>query len=185
MKGLGFEQSLAGKLTALPFIVGFFVVIGGSWLSQRMMQAGSTSRMARGVVCGAAICLGGLALLGAPFAPNVATTMILIIAGTTLPSVAYILSPAILGEITPASQRGAVLAINSAVGTSAGIVAPYIMGSVIEGAASAAEGYSLGFVLCGIVTLIGGLIGLAFLRPEAECARLTLRMNARAALAPA
>ena len=185
VKGLGFEQSLAGKLTALPFVVGFFVVIGGSWLSQRMMQAGSTSRIARGIVCGVAICLGGLALLGAPIAPNVATTMILIIAGTTLPSVAYILTPAILGEITPASQRGAVLAINSAVGTSAGIVAPYIMGSVIEGAASAAEGYSHGFVVCGIVTLIGGLIGLAFLRPEAERARLTSRMNARAAVAPA
>jgi hypothetical protein len=59
------------------------------------------------------------------------------------------------------------------------------MGSVIEGAASAAEGYSLGFMVCGIVTLIGGLIGLAFLRPEAERARLALRMNARAALAPA
>ena len=185
VKGLGFEQSLAGKLTALPFVVGFFVVIGGSWLSQRMMQAGSTSRTARGIVCGVAICLGGLALLGAPIAPNVATTMILIIAGTTLPSVAYILTPAILGEITPASQRGAVLAINSAVGTSAGILAPYIMGSVIEGAASAAEGYSHGFMVCGIVTLIGGLIGLAFLRPEAERARLTSRMNARAGVAPA
>ena len=185
VKGLGFEQSLAGKLTALPFVVGFFVVIGGSWLSQRMMQAGSTSRTARGIVCGVAICLGGLALLGAPIAPNVATTMILIIAGTTLPSVAYILTPAILGEITPASQRGAVLAINSAVGTSAGILAPYIMGSVIEGAASAAEGYSHGFMVCGIVTLIGGLIGLAFLRPEAERARLTSRMNARASVAPA
>ena len=185
VKGLGFEQSLAGKLTALPFVVGFFVVIGGSWLSQRMMQAGSTSRTARGIVCGVAICLGGLALLGAPIAPNVATTMILIIAGTTLPSVAYILTPAILGEITPASQRGAVLAINSAVGTSAGILAPYIMGSVIEGAASAAEGYSHGFMVCGIVTLIGGLIGLAFLRPEAERARLTLRMNASAGVAPA
>jgi len=185
VKGLGFEQSLAGKLTALPFVVGFFVVIGGSWLSQRMMQAGSTSRTARGIVCGVAICLGGLALLGAPIAPNVATTMILIIAGTTLPSVAYILTPAILGEITPASQRGAVLAINSAVGTSAGILAPYIMGSVIEGAASAAEGYSHGFMVCGIVTLIGGLIGLAFLRPEAERARLTSRMNATASVAPA
>ena len=185
VKGLGFEQSLAGKLTALPFIVGFFVVIGSSWLSQRMMQAGSTSRTARGIVCGVAICLGGLALLGAPIAPNVATTMILIIAGTTLPSVAYILTPAILGEITPASQRGAVLAINSAVGTSAGILAPYIMGSVIEGAASAAEGYSHGFMVCGIVTLIGGLIGLAFLRPEAERARLTSRMNASAGVAPA
>jgi hypothetical protein len=40
-------------------------------------------------------------------------------------------------------------------------------------------------VVCGVVTLIGGLIGLAFLRPEAERARLALRMNAGAAVAPA
>jgi hypothetical protein len=40
-------------------------------------------------------------------------------------------------------------------------------------------------MVCGIVTLIGGLIGLAFLRPEAERARLTSRMNARASVAPA
>ncbi|MFB9268843.1 MFS transporter [Bradyrhizobium erythrophlei] len=185
VKGLGFEQSLAGKLTALPFIVGFFVVVGASWLSQRMMQAGSSSRAARGIFSGVAICLGGLALLAAPYAPNVVATLTLIVAGTTLPSVVYVLSPAILGEITPSSQRGAVLAINSAVGTSAGIVAPYIMGSMIEGAASAAEGYSQGFMVCGAVTLIGGVIGLAFLRPEADRAGLASRANARVVASPA
>ena len=46
------------------------------------------------------------------------------------------------------------------------------MGSVIEGAASAAQGYSNGFTVCGVVTLVGGLIGLAFLRPESERARI-------------
>ena len=66
VKGLGFDQATAGKLTALPFIVGFFVVIAGSWLSQRMMQNGSSSRSARGIVCGIAICRGGFALLAAP-----------------------------------------------------------------------------------------------------------------------
>ena len=183
VKGLGFEQAIAGKLTALPFIASFFVVLGGSWLSQRMMQAGATSRVARGILCGVAICLGGLALLAAPYSPNVATTITLIIAGTTLPSVVYVLSPAILGEITPASQRGAILGINGAVGTSAGIIAPYLMGSVIEGAATAAEGYSTGFTVCGVVTLIGGLIGLVFLRPQTERTGLALRANARAVIA--
>jgi MFS transporter, ACS family, D-galactonate transporter len=185
VKGLGFEQAVAGKLTALPFVVGFFVVLGGSWLSQRMMQRGSSSRMARGIFCGIAICLGGLALLAAPYAPNVATTIALIVAGTTIPSVVYVLSPAILSEITPASQRGAVLAINSAIGTSAGIIAPYLMGSVIEGAASAAQGYSDGFTVCGVVTLVGGLIGLVFLRPEKELAEFASRANAKPVLAPA
>ncbi len=184
VKGLGFEQAVAGKLTALPFVVGFFVALGGSWLSQRMMRTGSTSRVARGIVSGVAVCLGGLALLAAPYAPNVTTTIILIIAGTTLPSVIYFLAPVMLGEITPPSQRGAVLAINGAVGTSAGIIAPYLMGSVIEGAASAAQGYSNGFTVCGVVTLAGGLIGLAFLRPESELVRFAARADLRAVMAP-
>jgi MFS transporter, ACS family, D-galactonate transporter len=184
VKGLGFNQAIAGKLTALPFVVGFFVVLGGSWLSQRMMRGGSSSRTARGIFCGVAICLGGLSLLAAPYAPNVALTIALIVAGTTLPAVVYVLSPAILSEITPAPQRGAVLAINSAVGTSAGIIAPFLMGSVIEGAATVAEGYSHGFTVCGVVTLVGGLIGLVFLRPETERAGLALRANASAVPAP-
>jgi MFS family permease len=185
VKGLGFEQAIAGKLTALPFVVGLVVVLGGSWLSQRMMRSGSSSRVARGIFCGVAICLGGLALLAAPYAPNVGMTIALIIAGTTLPSVVYVISPAILGEITPVSQRGAVLAINSAVGTSAGIIAPYLMGSVIEGAASAAQGYSNGFTVCGVVTLIGGLIGLFFLRPERARAGFAMRMQVPAIVTPA
>jgi MFS family permease len=185
IKGLGFEQAVAGRLTALPFVVGFFVVLGGGWLSQRMMRNGSSSRMARGIFCGSAICFGGLALLAAPYAPNVTMKIALVIAGTTLPSVVYVLSPAILSEITPVSQRGAVLAFNSAVGTSAGVIAPYLMGSVIEGAASAAEGYSSGFTVCGCVTLVGGLIGLIFLRPEKERAGFALRPAAKVAVATA
>ena len=183
VKGLGFDQSIAGKLTALPFLVSLFVLPLGSWLSQHMMQRDVSSRVARGIFCGIAICLGGLALLATPYAPNVTATLALIIAGTTLPSMVFILSPAILSEMTPASQRGAVLGINSAVGTSAGVIAPYVMGSVIEGAATAAEGYSNGFVICGAVNLIGGLIGLVFLRPERELAGFKARTNANDAVA--
>lgn len=180
--GLGLEQAIAGKLTALAFVASFFVVLGGSWLSQRMMRSGSSSRMARGIFCGTATCLGGLALLAAPCVSGVAAKIALIVAGTSLPSVVYVLCPAILSEITPSSQRGAILAINSAVYTSAGIIAPYFMGSVIEGAVSAAEGYSDGFTICGVVTLLGGLIGLFFLHPERVRAGFESRSEVRPAL---
>jgi MFS transporter, ACS family, D-galactonate transporter len=185
IKGLGFDQATAGKLTVLPFLVSAFVVPAGGWLSQHMMTRGASSRASRGIFCGVAVCLGGLALLATPYAPNVATTIALIIAGTALPSMVFTLSPTILSEITPASQRGAVLGINSAVGTSAGIIAPYVMGSVVEGATSAAEGYSNGFVICGAVALTGGLIGLFFLRPERELAGFAARANRAAIIASA
>jgi len=175
IKGLGFDQASAGKLTV--FLVSAFVVPAGGWLSQHMMKRGASSRASRGIFCGVAVCLGGLALLATPYAPNVATTITLIVAGTALPAMVFTLSPAILSEITPVSQRGAVLGINSAVGTSAGIIAPYVMGSVVEGATSAAEGYGNGFLICGAVALTGGLIGLFFLRPERELAGLAARAN--------
>jgi ACS family D-galactonate transporter-like MFS transporter len=183
IKGLGFDQAVAGRLTVLPFLVSALVVPAGGWLSQHMMKKGVSSRVARGIFCGVAVCLGGLALLATPYAPNVATTVTLIVAGTALPAMVFTLTPTILGEITPASQRGAVLGINSAVGTSAGIIAPYLMGSVVEGATSALEGYSNGFVICGAVALTGGLIGLFFLRPERARAGSAARTNRNAIIA--
>ena len=168
VKGLGFDQAAAGKLTALPFVVGLAVMLAAAWLSERMLAGGASSRMARAIVCGFAMCLGGLALIATPYVAGPALKIALIVAGTSLPSVVYVLGPAMLGEIAPDSQRGAVLAINSAVGTSAGILAPYVMGAIIDGSASAAEGYSNGFLVCGIVTLIGALIGLVLMNPEKE-----------------
>jgi hypothetical protein len=59
------------------------------------------------------------------------------------------------------------------------------MGSVIEGATSAAQGYSNGFTICGGVTLIGGLIGLIFLRPERARVGFAMRMQVPAIVTPA
>ena len=165
---LGFDQTSAGRLTALVFLVGFFVVILGSWISDRLLKSGWSSRWARGVFAGACIASGGLALVAVPFADGAAARIALVIAGTMLPSVVYTLGPAMLGEITPSSQRGAVLAIGSAVGTSAGIVAPYMMGSGIQYAMSPADGYHQGFVVCGILAVAGGIIGMIFFRPSSR-----------------
>jgi len=64
-----------------------------------------------------------------------------------------------------------MLTILTAVATSAGLVAPYVMGRLIESGATSAEGFHQGFFICGVVSLIGGLLGIAFMRPEAEAAR--------------
>lgn len=178
IKALGFSQAVAGQLTALPFLVGFFAVIGGGWLSESMMRRGYGSRAARGLLTGAALVVGGLALLATPYAVNAALKIGLVLIGVAVPSVVYATSPAIIGEMTPVRQRGAILGINSAVGTSAGILAPFLMGSAIESATSIAEGYNIGFSICGAVTLVGGIVALLFLRPDVQRARLAIRKPA-------
>jgi MFS family permease len=77
-----------------------------------------------------------------------------------------------LGEFTPVQQRGAVIAIYGAIYTLAGILAPYVMGSVIQHAATPIEGYMTGFTINAVVMVSSGLLGLLLLWPNTERARL-------------
>jgi ACS family D-galactonate transporter-like MFS transporter len=82
-----------------------------------------------------------------------------------------VIANAVVSEIVPVAQRGALLAIGTAVSTSAGILAPYVMGSVVEAAATPLDGFNTGFMICGLVMLVGGIIAMALVRPERETLR--------------
>jgi ACS family D-galactonate transporter-like MFS transporter len=64
-----------------------------------------------------------------------------------------------------------VLAISTAVASSAGLLAPYIMGSVIESATTPLNGFNTGFFMCGVIMLVGGAIAMALVNPEREAKR--------------
>lgn len=172
IKGLGLSQQGIGLLNALPASVGVVVLLAGGWYSQRLLARGVTSRVARGLFGGACVVLGGAALVMMPYLPGNALKIAMTTLGIALPSVIYVIGPAVVSEITPVVQRGALLAIGTAVGTSAGILAPYVMGSVIEKAATPLAGFNTGFAICGIVMILGGAIGMAVMHPEREAARL-------------
>ena len=103
--------------------------------------------------------------------PSIALKVAAITAGTALPTLIYVMVPAIVSEITPVAQRGALLAIGNAIGTSAGLLAPYVMGSVVETAATPIDGFNTGFMFCGLVMVAGGGIGMALMRPQHEAMR--------------
>ena len=171
IKGLGFTQQQIGLLAALPPAASVVVVVAGGWFSQRLLARGVSSRVARGVFGGVSVALGGVALLVMPSMPTDALKIAMTIIATALPSIIYVIVPAVIGEITPVAQRGALLAIGNAVGTSAGLLAPYIMGSVIKAAANPLDGFNIGYVICGIIMLIGGIIGTTLMHPDREALR--------------
>jgi ACS family D-galactonate transporter-like MFS transporter len=102
-------------------------------------------------------------------------------AGAGLPAVIYVISHAVVSEFVPVAQRGAILAIGNAFGTTAGLPAPYVMGDILQPAAAPAEGYFTGFFVGEAIMFVAGLIGVLFIRPEREIARF----GGAAALAPA
>jgi ACS family D-galactonate transporter-like MFS transporter len=171
IKGLGFAQGSIGLLGALPAGASVVLVIAAGWLSQRLLARGVSSRLARGIFGGASVALGGAALVIMPYLSGVAVKIALTTIGVALPSVIYVIGNAVVGEIAPVAQRGALLAIGTAVSTSAGLLAPYVMGSVIETAATPLDGFNAGFMICGVIMLAGGLIGMALIRPERETVR--------------
>jgi MFS transporter, ACS family, D-galactonate transporter len=180
IKGLGYTQQQTGWLSTLPWVCNVFIIIGAGWLSQNLLARSYSSFVTRSLIGGGAVALGGIALIVMPHVEAPIPNLALLVLGISLPSVIYILSPAIVSEFTPVSQRGAMLTIITAVSTSAGLLAPYVMGRIIENGATASEGFHRGFLICGVVSLVGGLIGMAFLRPEAEAARFAADATAAA-----
>jgi MFS family permease len=78
-----------------------------------------------------------------------------------------------LGEFTPVSQRGAVIAIYGALYTISGLLAPMVMGNVIQHAATPMAGYLSGFTINAAIMAGSGVLGLLLLWPNTERARLT------------
>ena len=171
IKGLGFAQGSIGLFGALSASASVIVVIAAGWLSQRLLARGAKSRVARGMFGGLCVALGGAAMAIMPFVPGAPAKIALTTLGVALPSVIYVISNAVVSEIVPVAQRGALLAVGTAVATSAGLMAPYVMGSVVEGAVTPLAGFNTGFTICGVVMLAGGVIGLALMRPKREWMR--------------
>ena len=112
-----------------------------------------------------------------PYVPGIPAKIALTTIGVALPSVIYVIGNAVVSEITPVAQRGALLAIGTAVSTSAGLLAPYVMGSVVETAATPLDGFNTGFMICGVIMLVGGAIGMALINPEREAKRQSTRLQ--------
>jgi hypothetical protein len=50
------------------------------------------------------------------------------------------------------------------------------MGSVVETAATPLDGFNTGFTICGVIMLVGGVIGMSLMRPEREAIRWASEM---------
>lgn len=172
VKGLGFSQKDAGWISVLPWVFGAVIVLLTGWISQVMLTRGYTTRGARGVLGSVPLIVGGLILAAMPFVDGAGLQIALLVIGSGLCGSIYVVCPPMLGEFTPVQQRGAVLAIYTAIYTLAGILAPFVMGSVIQRAAVPLDGYMAGFTINAVVMVTSGLLGLLLLWPNTERARL-------------
>jgi len=172
VQGLGIAQRDAGWISILPWLMGAVTVFATGWATERLMARGVPTRQSRGVLGATPLVIGGAIMMTVPMLPGIGWQIAALVVGSGLCGAIYVVCPPMLGEFTPSAQRGAVLSIYGALFTLAGIVAPLVMGRVIQHAATPIEGYMSGFVLNGGILIAAGVAGLALLRPDSERARL-------------
>jgi MFS family permease len=175
VKGLGFSQKDAGWISILPWVFGAVVVLLTGWISQVMVANGFSTRSARGVLGAVPLIVGGSILAAIPYVEAGTWQIALLVTGSGLSGSIYVVCAPMISEFTPVSQRGAVISIYGAIYTLAGILAPAVMGSMIQRASGLLDGYMTGFTINAVVLIASGLLGLSLLWPNTERARLTGR----------
>ncbi len=173
-QGLGYDGVTAGRMFALVVVLGMPASLLLSWCSQRMLRRGSSSRVARVLFSCACMTFGGVLFMLLPQLPLTAGGKVTMLAiASMLPPISFALLPAVLGEIVPDSQRSAMIALSTAVATSAGAIAPIVMGQMVHlGGTHSAQGFETGFTVCGAILLAGAIIGVLWQHPERSLRRL-------------
>ena len=172
VNGLGFSQQDAGFISIMPWMFGAAIVLLTGFVSQRLMARGMTTRGSRGVLGSVPMILGGIILSLLPLVDGAGLKIAMLVIGSGLCGSIYVVCPPMLGEFTPVSQRGAVISIYGALYTLAGIIAPSVMGKVIQNAGGQLDGYQTGYSINAVILVVSGLLGLLLLWPNTERARL-------------
>jgi MFS family permease len=183
VNGLGYSQQQAGFISILPWVFGASIVLLTGWVSQTLVARGVSTRSARGVLGAAPMVVGGAILAMLPyFRDSTGILIALLVIGSGLCGSIYVVCAPMIGEFTPTSQRGAAIAIYGALYTLAGIIAPNVMGGVIQHAATPVDGYFAGFTINAVIMVMSGVMGLLLLWPDSE--RMRLRGQTPVRLAP-
>jgi MFS family permease len=162
-------------IVALAWTIESVCVVLAGWYSTRLAMNGASIRFARGYLAAGAVCLSGVALVFSISLPSTFTRVSMLILAFSAAQTVWPLLFALLSEISPASRRGAVTSIFTALFTTAGLVVPALMGYFVQISKGSAEGYYNGLLYLGGFTLIGGLLGFWLINPESDRNRLAIR----------
>jgi MFS family permease len=171
IKAAGYTAVQTGWIVVLPSVLQMFMSPAVGFLSQRLLAKGKTSRVVRGLFGGGCVAIAGIAMILLSRSASTWVQIPLVMISFAIGSVIYTLGPALIGEISPIRQRGAMLGISNAFYTLAGLVAPWLMGHIVDVGVDPAAGFRSGFEFGGTVIVIGGLVAMALIHPERDLER--------------
>lgn len=170
-RGLGFSRIQAGSMFGVPSIASMITLVGMTFISDRLITRGASSRMLRGVVPTIGMMICSVALISLPYVGEKYTAVAWVSIGYALGVTVLPLFNAALSEIVPPKQIAGTLGIFMALQALGGVYGPYLAGAIVQGAGGT-TGYSLAFQVFGVMTFVGAIAALLFVNPERDKVRL-------------
>jgi predicted MFS family arabinose efflux permease len=167
--GLGHSAAVSGKLVALPWALGAVVLLGQAALTGWLMRRGVGSRWARGRVGGGLLLLGAAACLALPLVPGAGAKTALLVVGFGLGGSFATVAVTTIAELAPPARRGGALGTMNAVVTTAGLIAPAVVGHLVD--SQGVTGYQTAVLVSGALLLLGAVAAFTLIDPARDAAR--------------
>lgn len=171
---LGLELREVGVIAAIPPLVGFVVFLASGAIVEFCSRRGITMRWSVGLQMGVTSVIAGLALLAAINAEDKTMAIVFLSIAFGVPNSALSLVFLSGARIAPVRQRGAVFAFTNVAFTCAGIVAPLLIGVVIQRSADRVEGFESIFLWLAVALVIAGVVIALIVNPERDAIKLGL-----------
>jgi MFS transporter, ACS family, D-galactonate transporter len=174
IKALGMDPARAAWVIALPSAMQIVLAPGVGYLSQKLSLWGLSSRIARGVPGTVCVIIAGLSMACFPFVGMGPFKILLVGVACSIGSVIFTLGPALMGEIAPASQRGAMLGVSNSIHTLAGVCAPLVMGRIVDINVNPIGGFRTGYFYVGVLVATLGAAAALLINPEYDLGRFRI-----------
>ena len=168
VKAAHMSATEAGWVITLPSIMQMGLAPLCAYLSLVLTRRGYSSRISRGLLGSACVVVAGITLASVPFAGSGILEIALVGLSCSIGSVIFTLGTTLIGEISPASQRGAMLGITNSIHTLAGLCAPFLMGLLVDIDADPVAGFRTGYLYAGALVAILGALAAVLIDPEAD-----------------
>lgn len=171
-EGLGYSMQTVGVLVSIPYVCAAILLLASGALSGWMLKRGFSSRAARSYLTAAFLLFAGVCMISFTKVEPGTLQLVLVVAAFSINSIAFAIGFAGASDFLPAHQRASFFGCIVAVYSVAGMVAPYVLGLIVENAPTPTEGYANGFFIVGIVICVFGVIGGLMLNPARARIRL-------------
>ncbi|WP_072951591.1 MFS transporter [Rhodococcus koreensis] len=171
-KGLGYSRLEAGTMFGFPSIAALVAMFSVSFVSDRLMSRGVSSRLVRGVLPAAGLLICGLSMVVLPYIAAPAMTVVVVSVGYGIGCIVIPVMNAAISQICPKPQLAGTLGTFLALMAIGGVVAPYATGRIVDTAISPAIGYSQSFQAFGVLAVVGAVIAMLFINPARDADRV-------------